>query len=731
MAGITWLHLSDWHQQGITILDRRVVRDALIRDIEERENISPDLAKIDFIIFSGDVAYSGKKEEYEAAREYLFDPVLKATGLSTKRLFIIPGNHDLDRTAFELLPEPILKHFEGHEQVTSWLTNERKREHLREPFEAYRQFVRQYTHQNQPDYSSISRFVINGRRVGLLGLNSALIAGRKDKAGDINDYGKLIVGECQLYDALQQMASDELRIAVLHHPLEWLAEFERDRLVQLLQDSGGCHILLCGHQHKSQVVQVTGTTGNCVIIPAGSIYEQREYANGYNFVHLDLDNKRGTVYLRRWSPTKSRWIQDIESADDSGKVSFSLPQKVIVLPSLTQREPDKTLEAKVKLETHFKKLVGKIKEGLVIPFLGADINLCDRLKFQDPFLLPWSWDVQGDYPPTSVELAAYLDERREYLATVRCPLYEREALPTECPLITGMTEFVTRLDLQNVSQYFNIQGETEINNKITEVAKHRYKPNHIHRFLAELPRLMDKMGYFSRIRSGMASDSTRYQLIVTTNFDSTLEQAFVDAKQPFDLVSYTVVGDNNNSQLVKEFVHQRFEHEVAGDQESPIVQIGEVKPILPGISDKILEFSLNERPLILKLYGPVDWPEYPQRGFVITEDHFIDYLAYGNSDPTEIFPKFLLDKLRNNYILFLGYTLRYWHQRVILHRIWPETESRTTEKWCAVHPKPDDLDKSLWMANDVELISEMSLEKYVEELETRLKQPILKSSLNH
>jgi 3',5'-cyclic AMP phosphodiesterase CpdA len=115
MAGITWLHLSDWHQEGRDF-DRQVVRDALIQDIREREKkISSDLAKIDFIVFSGDVAHAGKKEEYEAAKENLFDPLLEATGLTTERLFIVPGNHDLDRSSFKLLPEDVKKPFEFDE----------------------------------------------------------------------------------------------------------------------------------------------------------------------------------------------------------------------------------------------------------------------------------------------------------------------------------------------------------------------------------------------------------------------------------------------------------------------------------------------------------------------------------------------------------------------------------------------------------------------------------------
>lgn len=62
MPSIKWLHLSDWHQKGDTF-DRLVVRDALLNDIRERcQGISPNLGTIDFIVLSGDIAYSGKAE---------------------------------------------------------------------------------------------------------------------------------------------------------------------------------------------------------------------------------------------------------------------------------------------------------------------------------------------------------------------------------------------------------------------------------------------------------------------------------------------------------------------------------------------------------------------------------------------------------------------------------------------------------------------------------------------
>ncbi len=126
MTGLTWLHLSDWHQKEKDF-DRQIVRDALINDIKNRVAIDPNLERIDFIVFSGDVAFSGKPEEYKIAKEELFEPLLKACGISPEKLFIAPGNHDLDRAKFLLLPAPLIKPLESDIEAKNWLFDGERR----------------------------------------------------------------------------------------------------------------------------------------------------------------------------------------------------------------------------------------------------------------------------------------------------------------------------------------------------------------------------------------------------------------------------------------------------------------------------------------------------------------------------------------------------------------------------------------------------------------------------
>ena len=331
MKQLTWLHLSDWHQKGPDF-DRGVVRDALITDIRERERIEPALAQVDFVVFSGDLAFSGKPAEYEAARHHLLDPLLDAVGLEPSRLFIVPGNHDLSReTVYDMLPTELQRPLDSDALVQKWL-DAQKRARTLEPFDAYREFVSKYTGQPTPDYASILRLDVSGKQVALLGLNSAWMSARnRDAQGEVNDYGYTLIGEPQLHNALAQIADAELRIAVVHHPFDWLNEFDRNRTEPRLGRE--CHFILRGHVHNPQVHVLRGTTGDCVIIPAGACYERRvaqnpRYTNAYNWVHLDFEAGTGAVYLRRWSDQRNEWIEDIDSHPGGKFVFEDLPKQL-------------------------------------------------------------------------------------------------------------------------------------------------------------------------------------------------------------------------------------------------------------------------------------------------------------------------------------------------------------------------------------------------------------------
>src|SRR5690606_30590030 len=101
------LHLSDFHFRASTTWDASTVLGRLSVDIERQilqEGLAPDI-----IVLTGDIAYSGKAEEYDLARAWITKELLPAARVGADRLVIVPGNHDADRGRVDFVARQIGK----------------------------------------------------------------------------------------------------------------------------------------------------------------------------------------------------------------------------------------------------------------------------------------------------------------------------------------------------------------------------------------------------------------------------------------------------------------------------------------------------------------------------------------------------------------------------------------------------------------------------------------------
>lgn len=268
------------------------------------------------------------------------------------------------------------------------------------------------------------------------------------------------------------------------------------------------------------------------------------------------------------------------------------------------------------------------------------------------------WQV-GQTLPNGGELAKYLAEKFLYP-------------PSET------------LDLVRVSQYAAVKmGSGELYEKLRILFDADYPPTSLHQFLAKLPSTLRAKGY-----------SAQYQLIVTTNYDDVLERSFEALNEPIDVVSYIADGAHRGS-----FLHW------PPNEEPRLIE----KP------NEYIDLSLDQRTVILKIHGEIDRSNPDRDSYVITEDHYIDFLT--RTDIGNLLPVNLAVKLRRSHFLFLGYGLRDWNLRVILHRIWGE-QKLSYKSW-AVQLNPDDLDCEFWQKRDVEIYN-IPLEDYVAEVNSRL-----------
>jgi DNA-binding SARP family transcriptional activator len=233
-------------------------------------------------------------------------------------------------------------------------------------------------------------------------------------------------------------------------------------------------------------------------------------------------------------------------------------------------------------------------------------------------------------------------------------------------------------DLARVAQYIALtKGSGPLYDELNEMLAASTPPSAVHRFFASLPRILRDRGL-------------PHQLLVTTGYDLALEEAFLEAGEEFDVVSYIASGRNRG----------RFCH-VQPDGTSRVIDVP---------NTYASEISLDRRTAILKLHGGVELER-----FVVTEDDYIDYLAYG--DVGGAIPVGLAAKLRRSHFLFLGYRMCDWNLRLVLERMWG-SDGATYRSW-AVQSDPKPLERQFWRARDVDLL-EVSLDEYATALDRYL-----------
>jgi hypothetical protein len=293
----------------------------------------------------------------------------------------------------------------------------------------------------------------------------------------------------------------------------------------------------------------------------------------------------------------------------------------------------------------------RLRRGKVVPVLGAGVNLCER-----PVDTPWRRG--GQFLPSGRELAQELAKDVPY-------------------------PFPDGYDLARVAQFLAAsEGHGPLYQELHDVFDADYPPTVLHTFLARLSQ---------RTRVAGAREC---MVLLTTNFDNLLEQAFENIGEPFDVLTYIAEGRDRGF-----FRHTPFEGE----------------PRVIRVPNEYTDLRLDERPVIAKIHGAVDRVG-SNDSYVITEDHYIDYIT--RADVGSLFPVLLAAKLRTSHFIFLGYSLRDWNFRVMLYRLSGQQEGMTFKHW-AMQYNPDPIDRVAWDERGVDILP-VRVEDFVGAIEQRL-----------
>lgn len=315
MNKIVLVHLSDIHftrSSGNVHDVDQTVRDELLSDVEA---LTKKLGAAAGVLVTGDIAFSGKKEEYQHAAEWL-RKVCDAVGCEEQKVAVVPGNHDVDRgLAGDLITKMLHETIRGLDgaaidaKLREYFSHAGSANALTAPLAQYNVFAAPYecdVTDKKPFWQRDLRLSC-GTTIRMRGLCSAYVSNAED------DRNKMILGTA--YAGVRR-EDGVLHLTLCHHPPEWFRD--QDPVEDLLKSR--VHIQLFGHKHAQRVDVINEK----VRLIAGATHPERRepaWLPTYNVLEIerrDEDSIGLRLYQRRWHQAETKFVA--EPDPNSGKV---------------------------------------------------------------------------------------------------------------------------------------------------------------------------------------------------------------------------------------------------------------------------------------------------------------------------------------------------------------------------------------------------------------------------
>ena len=325
------IHISDIHYRRNSDENHGVVLRALFDDISAQMNATP--ADTFYTILSGDIVQAADDRDSYNSFLSVCGGAFDDLGIPPSRRFCVPGNHDISR-------ERIRRSLLDHEGIVSQNLDEtRVNDYLcscndvfPEKFNEYREFESKFS--AQPTF--VASIAGNGYNlsdhIGVYCLNSALFSsgGLNGSDGELlTDKKRLVVATRTLHLWIDQCKAP-CKILVMHHPLEWLAEWASKEIRTLLHRKFA--LLLSGHAHDQEAYHLIAEGNPFVQLYAPPLFTTKTDTLGYSITticpqrHLVLE-----VTYRQWTK-QHRFLPGVSfSGTEDGKL--------IVLPQNSTKKP--------------------------------------------------------------------------------------------------------------------------------------------------------------------------------------------------------------------------------------------------------------------------------------------------------------------------------------------------------------------------------------------------------
>ena len=315
MKKITIVHLADMHVSVEQVAEFKKRGNAFLDDLKGL-NISPDLVTI-----SGDLSFSGKKEQYDIVQKYLLAPLCKKMSIEPRQIVISMGNHDVDRSKVDKILENGILSMVKNGDYSPLIDDGR----YKDIESAFIGFCKSYGYSRKP----VEVFDFEGLKVGVAVFNSTRLCLSRDcKKGGIRIPIEA-VNEC-----VEQIENCAFRVAMFHHPFDWFAEDDPDSTISELKHS--FDLILNGHIHESRSEGVSSPNASYLQAVVSSFFKgtakQTAGIEGYSIYQIDPNEMKMLGTFRKYVHSRHEFDKDTDGARD-GFGEYNLPNTSLVRQS--------------------------------------------------------------------------------------------------------------------------------------------------------------------------------------------------------------------------------------------------------------------------------------------------------------------------------------------------------------------------------------------------------------
>ncbi len=316
---ILFLHLSDMHfeekKNYRNYNVEQIVNALYTQSIGEVEAVG--------LIMTGDLAFSGRSEEYEAVYRFigkLRRLIMISLNINPSRFFVctVPGNHDKD---YNLNSASSRK---GYEQVVKWDADKDQQDRVLELEFASQEAFFEFSKQERCDFGRKNRFFsrkiveISGFKIEINMLNTAPMSLKEQ-----DDRGLHYISS-QALKEFEAPSGADFVVTLMHHSHQNFCDIMRAELERVLFSKNS--IVFSGHDHNNTTQRISYNDQAATMIICGGALSNRGSWADSEFFACVLDTDTYACFRYRFKLEKDMYlVTPLEALTLPSKPSYGIP----------------------------------------------------------------------------------------------------------------------------------------------------------------------------------------------------------------------------------------------------------------------------------------------------------------------------------------------------------------------------------------------------------------------